>query len=125
MVEFIARSRDWDVRGVVAFITYDKRTYQIVGYSDRTAYGRSAAALMDIIQSFGPVSDPKVLNAEPQHIDIVELDRAMTLEQFAGRYESVIPVNRLAVLNHLSGGDAPIDPGTLVKRVVGLGHISS
>lgn len=116
--EFIAHAEQGSARGIAAFVSYRGRTYQMVGYADRAWYGRFAEELSNIVHSFAPVSNPQILSVDPQHIDIVELDRSLTLGEFARRYASAVPVEQLAVLNQLPSGAARIEAGTLIKRVV-------
>lgn len=116
--EFIVLNDQRALRGIAAFVSHRGRTYQMIGYADRTRYGRFAQELMNIVQSFAPVSDPEILSVEPQRIDVVRVDRSQTLAQFAERYRSAVPVERLAVINQLPGGTSRIEAGTLIKRVV-------
>lgn len=116
--EFIAQAEKESVRGIAAFVGYGGRTYQMVAYAERLWYGRLASELLNIVQSFAPVSNPQILSVEPQRIDLVQLDRSQTLQEFVRRYESAVPVDRLAVLNQLPSESTRIEAGTLVKRVV-------
>lgn len=86
--EFIVLNDQRALRGIAAFVSHRGRTYQMIGYADRTRYGRFAQELMNIVQSFAPVSDPEILSVEPQRIDVVRVDRSQTLAQFAERYRS-------------------------------------
>jgi predicted Zn-dependent protease len=58
-----------------------------------------------------------VLSVQPNRIDIVQIDRAQTLAEFAQRYKSPISVEQLAVLNHVPSPSTRLEAGTLVKRV--------
>jgi hypothetical protein len=52
-------------------------------------------------------------------MDIVRLDRAMTLAEFGRAHPSAIPLRELAILNQVSDENARLAAGTLVKRVLG------
>ena len=52
-------------------------------------------------------------------MDIVRIDRAMTLGQFHEANKSSGPLRVLAILNQVSGGSSRLEVGLLVKRVVG------
>jgi predicted Zn-dependent protease len=94
-------------------------TYQLIGYTPAPRYRSYGSALEQAIRSFGPVSDPAVLNVQPQRIDVVTVPSAMTVSEFAKRFSSAVPPQTLAILNGLSGPDSRLTAGTLAKRVVG------
>jgi predicted Zn-dependent protease len=105
------------VRGVVAHITHRGRTYQLLGYTPQSRFGNYGRAFEYVIGSFDDVTDPAVLNVQPNRLDIVEVPQRMTLQQFAQRYPSTVPVAELARINQLDSPSAMLEPGTLVKRV--------
>ncbi len=70
------------------------------------------------MDSFGPLTDREALAARPARIRIVKIDQAMTLEEFARRYPSTVPISTLALLNGVEEG-AHFPAGTTLKRVVG------
>jgi hypothetical protein len=51
-------------------------------------------------------------------MDIVRVPQRMTLAQFADRYGSAVPVEELAVINHVMDPSRPLEAGTLLKHVV-------
>ena len=69
--------------------------------------------------SFGPVTDPRVLNVQPNKVTVVTLPQAMTLSEFAQRYPSTIPVAELAIVNQIENPNATLPAGTRVKQVSG------
>jgi predicted Zn-dependent protease len=106
------------VRGTVAHIESGEATYRLITYAPEGAYGARRALFAEIVGSFAPVTDPDVLGVQPRKIEVVKLDRAMTLGEFAERYPSVIPVDELAVINQVEGSDSRLDANAEVKRVV-------
>lgn len=114
---FIAETEQGSVRGVAAFVEHQGRVYQLLGYSGGSYYGAAAPILTSSIGSFAPVTDPAVLRVQPKRMDIVRLQQAQSLSQFADRFSSAVPVEQLAVLNHVPNGSTPLAAGTLVKRV--------
>jgi predicted Zn-dependent protease len=102
----------------VAFVEQDGRVIQLVGYAPASSFGGAVEALSGSIDSFRRLTDPALLKIEPNRIDVVQLPREQTLGEFVERYPSVVPVNVIAVINHVSGASARFDAGTLVKRVV-------
>ena len=47
------------------------------------------------------------------------LPQAMTLNEFAQRYPSSIPVAELAIINQVESATTPIPAGTQLKQVAG------
>jgi predicted Zn-dependent protease len=107
------------VTGFVAFLSYGGITYQLLTYATSEAFEQNEATFRQIIKSFGPLDDPKILNLQPPKIEIVKLDRAMSFAQFAQQRGSGLSVERLAVLNQIEDPNATVPAGTLLKRVVG------
>jgi predicted Zn-dependent protease len=116
--QFQAQTQDGVVQGTAAFVEYGGRSYQILGYGPAGSYGNQDAAVRRTIASFGPVSDPQILNVKPNRISTVRADRTMTLSTFNQRYPSVISLDELARINQLDGASSTIPAGTPVKRVV-------
>jgi predicted Zn-dependent protease len=71
------------------------------------------------IRSFSELRDRSKLNVEPARVELVKLNREMTLEQFHAQYPSTIPIENLAIINQVEGPASPLAAGRLVKRVVG------
>lgn len=115
--EFRAQAQGGVVRGYVAHIAHGEAVYQLVGYAPEQAFGARAAVLEQIVGSFSDVRDPDVLNVQPKRIEIVELPRAMTIDEFAREFPSEISNDELALINQVSPGDS-MPAGTRVKRVV-------
>lgn len=105
------------VRGVVAHIQYGGRTYQLLGYTPQQRFDAYGRLFDNVIGSFGEVTDPAILRVQPNRIDVVEVPTRMTLQEFARRYESTVPIAELALINGLQE-DGMIERGTLLKRVV-------
>jgi predicted Zn-dependent protease len=116
---FQAQTDQGAVAGFVAFLGYGGLTYQLVTYGTSEAFEQNEATFRQIIKSFGPLDDPKILNVQPPKIEIVKLDRAMSFAQFAQQRGSGVSVQRLAVLNQIEDPNATVPAGTLLKRVVG------
>ena len=104
------------VRGVVAHINFRGQTYQLLGYTPQQRFNAYGNLFEDVVGSFDEISDPAVLNVQPNRIDIVEIPRRMTLATFAEQYDSEVPLAELARINQLEPTSV-LEPGTLVKRV--------
>ncbi|MGH7567815.1 MAG: M48 family metalloprotease [Gemmatimonadales bacterium] len=108
--------------GTVAFVAYDSRVFQLLGYASQGRWAAYAPAVERTIGSFDRLTDPAALAVEPLRLDLVALTRSMSLEEFAQRYPSAVPSATLALLNNVEpgGGEgARFAAGDLVKRVVG------
>lgn len=115
---FEAQTQQGVIAGYVTFLEYGGRTYQLVTYAPGARIGNYDRLFQQVIGTFGPVTDPRVLNAQPARIDIVRVDRGMTLGEFNRRYPSAVPITTLAILNQVEGEATQIAAGTGVKRVV-------
>jgi predicted Zn-dependent protease len=117
--QFEAQTEQGAVQGVVAFIKYGDLTYRLLGYTPAgklQAYDKTFRAS---INSFAELTDKAKLDVQPFKVELVKLDREMTVQEFNQKYPSTIPVERLAVVN---GYDTPPDripAGVTVKRVIG------
>ncbi len=118
VAEFTASTQQETIRGLAYFISQGRLVYQLMGYSREGNYGAYESVLRRSMDSFGPLTDREALAARPARIRIVKIDQAMTLEEFARRYPSTIPISTLALLNGVEEG-ANFPAGTTLKRVEG------
>jgi predicted Zn-dependent protease len=105
--------------GRVAFFGHDGKVYQLVIYTPQQRARHYEPIFSQIIDSFAPLDDPAILDVQPPVMEIVRLDRGMTLEEFQREHPSPIPIERLALLNQVEGPGSTLAAGSLVKRVVG------
>jgi hypothetical protein len=56
---------------------------------------------------------------QPARVELVKLDRGMTLQQFNAQYPSTIPIEQLAIINEVTDPSTVLPAGRMVKRVVG------
>lgn len=116
---FQAQTEQGVIQGLAAFFTYNGTTYQVIGYSPQQRYAAYDQVFRTSLGSFAPVTDPRVLNVQPNKVDIVTLPQAMSLAQFAQRFPSAIPLPELAILNQVEDPNAQIPSGTPLKQVAG------
>lgn len=103
--------------GRVVFVAYDGRVYQLLAYSPQSRWSAYAAAADQSFATFDRLSDPAILAVQPWHVQVVNLTRAMTLDEFVQRYPGPAPAAATALLNNIDL-TARLGPG-LVKRIVG------
>jgi len=116
---FQAQTDQGTVIGFAAFLGYGGTTYQLVTYAASQSFEQNEPTFRQIIKSFKPLDDPKILNVQPPKIEVVRLDRAMSLAQFAKQRGGALSVERLAVLNQVEDPNATLPVGRQLKRVVG------
>lgn len=116
---FAAQTEQGEVRGIVSFVSYRGTTYGIIGYTGAASMGQYDGTFKQVIRSFRTLNDPSALNVQPARIELVQVDRAMTVAEFNQRNPSPIRIEELALINGLEGPDDTMRPGRQYKRVVG------
>ena len=116
--EFGAHVGQTPVSGRVAFVEYGGRIYRLLGYTPQDRWSRYSNDIDRTVQSFARLRDRRYLSIEPRTIQIVELDRDMTLREFHRRYPSSVPLDKVALINDLTP-DTGLSRGDLIKRIVG------
>lgn len=115
---FQAQTQQGAVTGIASFIEHGGRVYRILGYGASNRFGQYDRTFQRVIGSFAPVTDPRILGVQPRRIDIVRIERSMTLAEFNRTHPSVVPIEDLELINQVAGADARLAAGTRVKRVV-------
>jgi predicted Zn-dependent protease len=116
---FQAQTEQGVIQGLAAFFTYNGTTYQVIGYAPAQRYGAYDSIFRQSLGSFGPVTDSRVLNVQPNKVTIVTLSQPMTLAEFNQRNPSTIPLDELAIVNQIENPNASMPAGTRVKQVSG------
>lgn len=116
---FQAQTEQGVIQGLAAFFTYNGTTYQVIGYSPAQKYAAYDPVFRQTLGSFAPVTDPKILNVQPNKVSVVSLPQSMTLAEFAQRNPSAVPLAELAIVNQVENTNAPLPAGTPVKQIVG------
>jgi len=116
---FQAQTEQGVIQGLAAFFTHNGATYQVIAYASAQRYGAYDAAFRQSLGSFAPVTDSRVLNVQPNKLNVVTLPQQMTLAAFAQRNPSTIPLAELAIVNQVEDPNAPLPAGTHLKQVTG------
>jgi predicted Zn-dependent protease len=116
---FQAQTEQGVIQGLAAFFTYNGSTYQVLAYSPAQRYGAYEAAFRQSLGSFAPVTDSRVLNVQPNKINIVTVQQPTTLAAFNQRTPSTISISELAIVNQIEDPNKPLPAGTPVKQVTG------
>ena len=116
---FQAETQQGVIRGLVTFVSYEGRTYQLLGYTPAQQFDQYDSVFRRAMSSFSRLDDPKALAVQPNRIEVVKLDRDMSLTEFNQRYPSVVPLPELVLINGVHSEGSVISAGTLAKQVVG------
>jgi len=104
--------------GLIGYRSLEGRVFQLMGYTGLETWDSYSNGMYESLKSFTRLTERRYLEVSPATIDIVKLPRSMNLTEFVRRYPSTVDVERLALINGVNG-DTVMDPGRLVKRVVG------
>jgi len=90
----------------------------LLGIAIADRWSEHAERVKGALASFKRLTDPRALNVKQKRIQVVELDRGMTLAQFAKRFKASVPLETLALINHVEP-DSRLTPGQPYKVVTG------
>ncbi len=115
---FTATSESGAVRGDAVFVEYGGSVYRLLGYGTEAGWAGYQAVAQRALRSFGRLTDPAILNVQPQRVDLITVDRRTTIAQLAAQRPSPVAVATLALINQIDAA-TPLEPGRIVKWVVG------
>jgi predicted Zn-dependent protease len=116
---FQAQTQQGNIQGLVSFISFGGTTFGILAYTPAGKLASYDNLFSNTIRSFGELRDPSKLNVQPAKVELVKLNRSMTLEQFNAQYPSSVPLEQVAIINEVEGPSTTLPAGQTVKRVVG------
>ncbi|MEO1082744.1 MAG: M48 family metalloprotease, partial [Acidobacteriota bacterium] len=116
---FQAGTGDQQLYGMAGFVDYDQRVYRLLAVSQPGAWRQNERELEDALASFERLTDREYLNVQGMRIELVRLDRDMSVEEFQRRYPSDVDLDRLAVINGVEPGGR-LERGQRAKRVIGF-----
>lgn len=115
---FAAQTQQGILEGLVAFVSYEGITYQLLGVSPQGKLAAHDATFKQVIGSFRRLEDQEALNVQPARLALVRLGSDLTLEQFAAQHPSNGTLEELAIINGVQR-DGTLKAGSTVKRIVG------
>ncbi len=115
---FRAQTDSGILRGQAAWIEYQGRVFEILGYTPEARWSQYSTVIAASLTSFRRETDPAVLNVKPRRLTIVELNRPATFEALLRDYPSTVDAKTVALINHLPAA-ATVPAGERFKRVVG------
>lgn len=116
--EFAAQTEQGVVQGAVAFVSYGGSVYRLLGYTPQQRWASYRSLIERSIGTFDRLTDQSILRIQPQHVNLVRISRAMTVQEFAQSYPGPATVKQLALLNNVDE-NATFPAGAIVKRVIG------
>ena len=115
---FAAATEQGTLRGNAVFVEYHNNVYRLLAYGTEATWANHQEAAQRALSSFGPLTDPALLNVQPQRIRLFTLDRRTTITELARQRPSPVPVATLALINQVEAS-TPLEPGRIIKWVVG------
>jgi predicted Zn-dependent protease len=116
---FQAQTQQGNIEGIVTFLGYGGTTFGLMGYTAAGKLGSYDQVFQSTIRSFSELRDASKINVQPARVELVKLNRDMTLEQFNAQYPSTISIEQLAIINEVPDSKTVLPAGRTVKRVVG------
>jgi predicted Zn-dependent protease len=116
---FQAQTQEGNIEGIVTFVEYGGTTFGLMGYTPAGKLGTYDQVFQSTIRSFSELRDPSKINVQPARVELLKLNRDMTLEQFNAQYPSTISLEQLAIINEVPDPKSVLPAGRMVKRVVG------
>ena len=107
-----------DIAGVVGFIDYRDRTYQLLGYTSTGKFETYGAQFRSVIGSFDRLTDRAALAVQPLRIDVQTVQRPSTLAALVEDRGSPIAVEELALVNGIAP-DTMLSRGDRIKWIAG------
>ncbi|MFL5517950.1 MAG: peptidase M48, partial [Gemmatimonadales bacterium] len=93
--------------------------YRLLGYTPAGKLQAYEKTFRTTIGSFSELKDKARLEVTPYQVELVKVDREMTVTDFNKQHPSTIPVERVAVVNGLDTPEDRIPAGTTFKCIIG------
>jgi predicted Zn-dependent protease len=113
---FIAKTEGGQVGGLVTFVSYQGKTFQLLGLAPAETYASNEPVFKEALASFKPLTDPAALNVQPARVKVVSVPQSTTLAELAR--QSSVPADKLAIVNQVDTGTR-LEAGTKIKLVEG------
>ena len=119
---YVARYQVTDQSGTVVqvlagFIDKRKQIFEIVGIAAPSDFRQYSSQFREVIGSFAPLSDSRILGVQPDRLDLYTIQRGGTIQDVAGLFPNPrVDARQLALLNRV-GLTESLSAGTIVKIV--------
>ena len=115
---FALESEQGKLKGRVGFVGHEGRVFQLLGYAPEYRWPAYEAEVRRTLASFDRLTDRRALDVGPKRVQVVGLDRAMTLDEFASRHRATVPTKTLGLINRIDAGERLV-AGRSYKVVTG------
>ena len=105
-----------EVRGSVLFISDGGTTYRLMSYALLSRWSSYQDTAEGSMRSFRRETDPDVLQAQPDRLDIVTVPESLSAPAFLQRFPSSVSLEVLTLINQIETGER-FRAGSLAKRV--------
>lgn len=106
------------LRGIVGFVRHRDLLFQLLAYAGTGDFSGHDNTMRRSLASFSELDDRRYLSVQPARIELVELPRAMSFDEFMRRYPSTVDEAAVATINGVDA-DARLEQGRLMKRITG------
>ena len=113
---FILSGRAGPVEGVVAFFVHEGAARLLIALAGGERSGDLLDAGLASMASLRPVLDARLVEVEPMRIRSINLEKSMTLRQWAAGHPGMIDLESLALINHVDP-DEVLAGGRRIKSV--------
>ena len=114
---FDAQTQQGAVQGETTVLTIKGRMFQVLSVGAQGNLQAIDGIHRQVIGSFKEVTDPAILNIRAPQLKVIQLPKAMSVEDFYAQFPSVLPMDQVLLINGLDRG-AQLQQGQLVKQVV-------
>lgn len=115
----IARQNAQSIAGRALFVEHSGKVFRLLGLAVADRASQAGSEVAAFLESFSRLTDRARLDVQPQRLELVELPRAMSFDEFQRRYPSDVDPRVLALINGISAPGEVLAAGTLVKRIAG------
>jgi predicted Zn-dependent protease len=116
--QFAAQTQQGTVVGAATFFEHRGTTLQLLSFGSEGGWRNHRNEIARAMQSFDRLDDRRYTDVDPMRIDVVTVDRAMTMREFDRRFPSTVDLDEVSLINQRQPDDR-IEPGARIKRVVG------
>ncbi len=106
------------LEGLIAWVEYGGRVYQLAGYAPQARWPARARTVAQSLATFERETDAVVLAVQPRRLSLVELSQPATMAALLREYPSTVSPAIVALVNGF-GETATLPAGERFKRIVG------
>jgi predicted Zn-dependent protease len=114
---FAAQAQQGVVEGETTFLTVKGHMFQVLTVAGQGNLQAVDAIHRKVVASAKETTDPAILNIRAPQVKVVQLPKAMSVEDFYAQFPSVLPMDQVLIINGLERG-AQLKQGDLLKQVV-------